>query len=303
MRAASMLVCFLVFQSLAHAAPSRVWWPQWNIQSSEELSSGTKYSSYPIPLMLDGDAKTAWVYSAKSTEFDKSIFGSRYGFVLTPSTPVTLDALRIMNGQNRSRARFLANHRALKIRVTQELTDKKKVVTEAKLADAIGWHNIKLPRHKIKSLKIEFLDFKRGNSKNSDICISELELIDKGKKIDWRMPRAVMFYDGLEGCTSSLLISRNGKMIDGIASDVGYADEWNSSGRYVVGLNGGGNYVWIADVWTGKIIRKIKFPGSDEIPDNPQINYRWRSAQILEIEERRKNKQHHYRFLKAPQFR
>lgn len=297
----SFIACLLaIFSSFAHAAPSRVWWPQWKIQSSEELWEEVerKYSSYPIPLMLDGDAKTAWVYSATSKEFDKSTFGSRYGFVLTPSTPITLDSLRLMNGQNFSRARFFANHRAVKVRVTQELPDKKKIVTETKLSDTMGWHSIKLPRHKIKSLKVEFLDFRKGNSKNSDVCISELELRDKSKKIDWRMPRALMFYDGLEGCGASLLISRNGKVLDSIAIDEGYDDQWNSSGRYVAGFSGGGNangeHLWVADIEAGKIIRKIKTLGHG-------ANYQWRNAQTLMIEFGQ-GKKFRRRFLKAPKF-
>lgn len=297
MRFTFLFLLLFVSQSMAHAAPSRVWWPQWEIQSSEELWDETKYSSYPPSLMLDGDPKTAWVYSAKKREYDNSIFASPYGFIITPSTPVTLDSLRIMNGQNLSRARFLANHRVVKVRVTQEMPDKKEVVTETKVSDSMGWHVIKLPRHKTKSLKIEFLDFKKGNSKNSDVCISELELRDQGKKIDWRLPRAMSFYDGLEGCSAILLISRQGKILNGTAADIGYNDEWDSSGRYVAGLNGGGNYVWIADAWSGRIIREIKYP------ENSWPDYNWRNAQTLVIEERRQNKKHLYRFFKAPNFR
>ena len=294
----SLIACLIVaFYNFADAAPSRVWWPQWEIQSSEELYDETKYTSYPIPLMLDGDPKTAWVYSAKKRKYDKQIFASPYGFIFTPSTPLTLDSLRLMNGQNLSRARFLANHRALKIRVTQELPDKKKVTTETKLSDTMGWHAIKLPRHKTKSLKIELLDFKRGNSKNSDVCISELELRDNGKKIDWRMPRLLMFTDGFLGCDASYLITRHGRVLDGIATDVGYEDKWNSSGRYAAGLNGGGNYVWIADVWSGKTIREIKYP------ENSWPDYKWRNAQTLVIEEPNKeNKIVRRRYFKAPNF-
>jgi hypothetical protein len=303
-----ILFCLLLLsmaQHSAHAAPSRVWWPQWTISSSEELwdEVGRKYSSYPIPLMLDGDAKTAWVHSTKSKQYDKSVFASRYGFVFNPSTPATVDALRMMNGQNLSRARFLANHRVTKIRVTQELPDAKRVVTTAKLLDAMGWHTVKLPRHKIKSLKVEILELKKSSAKNADVCISELELRDKSKKIDWRLPLAVMFWDGIEGCGTSLLISRHGKVLDGIATDIGYDDEWNSTGRYVTGYNGGKDYVWIADVWRGEVVRKISYAPKDGSADNVNAIYHWQSAQILTIEERRENQKTRYRFLKAPNFK
>ncbi len=302
MRVLPCVLFLLTMQSFARAAPSSVWWPQWKVHSSEELHSDKKYSSYPSPLMLDGDTKTAWVYSAKSKQYDKNVFASRYGFVFTPSTPIPLNALRIMNGQNLSRARFLANHRFLKIRVTLNLSDGKKVITSAKLTDAMGWHLVKLPRHKVESLKVELLDFKRGNSKDSDVCISELELRDNSKKLEWHLPRAVMFWDGLEGCGASLLISRYGKSLTGIATDIGYKDKWSSSGQYVAGYAGGDNYVWIADVWKGEVLRRVKYPPNANAADHVDVDYRWRNATTLEITESRQNKKQRYRFLKAPNF-
>ena len=300
MRATFCFLLLLISPVLAHAAPSSVWWPQWTIESSEELwdEVGHKYSSYPIPLMLDGNTKTAWVDSAR--QHDTLTFPSRFGFIFKPSTLVTPDALRIMNGNNRSRARFFGNHRVTKIRVTQFISEKQKIVTEAKLSDAMGWHVIKLPRHKIKSLKIEFPEIAPSKSKHADVCISELELWNSGKKIDWLLPRAVMYYDGLEGCGASLLISHHGKVLDGIATDAGYDDTWSRDGRYVAGLNGGGGkdyleHVWIADVWRGKIIREIKTLGHG-------ANYQWRNSRTLMVDYE-KNKKTRRRFLKAPSFR
>jgi len=284
----------LLFQSFAHTAPSSVWWPQWNIQSSEELwdEVGRKYSSYPIPLMLDGNPKIAWVYSAKSKEFDNTVFNSRFGFVFTPSTPFTSNSLRIMNGQNLNRARFFKNHRITKIRVTQELMDKKKVVTETKLSDAMGWHTVKFPRHKIKSLKIEFPEIKQSKSKNADVCISELELRDGGKKIDWRLPRAVMFLDGLEGCTGISFITHNGRELDGIALAIGYTDAWSNDGHYVAGF---GNSLWVADAWRGKIVRRIE-------TQDESVSYDWKKNNTILVEYKQDGKKRR-RFLKAPNFR
>lgn len=300
--AACCALFLLTLSTSANAAPSRVWWPQWKVESSEELSQGRKYSSYPIPLMLDSDPKTAWVYSAKSKEFDKTVFNLSYGFVFTPSTPVTIDALRIMNGHNRSRSRFLRNHRITKVRIVEELTDQRKFVTRAQLSDTMGWHTIKLPRHKIKSLKIEFPTLKLSDSKDADLCISELELRDQGKKIDWRLPRAVMFYDGLEGCAGSSLITHNGEELDGIANAEGYSDKWSKDGRYVCGVG----YVkrdkdwvprlWIADVWRGKIVRRL-----GQYIQN-LTDYHWMTEKTLVVEYKENNKLHSRNF-KGPSFR
>ena len=255
---------FLCLVETAHAAPSRVWWPAWTISSSEELFGGIEYSkneytpSFPLSYLLDGDAKTAWVYSAKSREFQSS-FRSRYALQLKPTKPVTVDGLRIMNGQNASRARFFGNKRVVKIRVTMQ-SEKQKIVRSFLLSDKMGFHNIALPRRKINSLMIEFVGFKSGNRDN-DLCVSELQLLNLGQKIDFKMPRAVMFYDGLEGCGVSYLL-RGNTMLDGIGLDDGSSDEWSANGRYVAGLSGGGGdqskaYLWIADAWRGKIVRRI----------------------------------------------
>lgn len=292
MRAAFCFLLLLISPICAHAAPSSVWWPQWNIKSSEELwdEVGRKYSSYPIPLMLDGDPKTAWVDSAR--QHDTSIFPSRFGFIFKPSTLVTLDALRIMNGNNRSRARFFGNHRVTKIRVTQFISEKQKIVTEAKLSDAMGWHVIKLPCHKIKSLKIEFPEIARSKSKNADVCISELELRNAGKKIDWRLPRAVMFYSGLEGCDGISFIKRNGRELDGIALPIGYTDAWNKDGHYVAGFS---DSLWVADAWHGRIARRIKVEGE-------WVSYNWKNINTIMIEYKQNGKKRR-RFLTSPNFR
>jgi hypothetical protein len=233
-----------------------VWWPGWSVDSSEELyyEVGHKYSSYTLPLMFDHDPKTAWVYSAKTREWDQGKFRSRYGIALKPERPVTIDSLRIMNGQNASRARFLRNNRVLRMRVTMN-EGRNKVVRTFNLADRMGWHTRKLPRRAIKSLKLEFIGIRKG--RDNDICISELALFDNGRKIDLRMPRAVMFHDGTEGCGSSLLITRTGKFLEGIASDIEHRDVWSPNGRYVSGV-AGDTGLWIANSSNGRVVGVLK---------------------------------------------
>ena len=38
------LLGLIIFSQIAPAAPSKVWWPGWKVESSEELSQGVKYT-------------------------------------------------------------------------------------------------------------------------------------------------------------------------------------------------------------------------------------------------------------------
>ncbi|HEX8237341.1 MAG TPA: hypothetical protein VF600_15380 [Abditibacteriaceae bacterium] len=262
-----LTLAMLCMCSPVWAGSSAVWWPGWNVSSSEELYDevGHKYSSYPLPLMFDNDPKTAWVYSAKSKDWDKEQFRSRYGIDLKPERPITIDSLRIMNGQNASRARFLRNNRVLRIRVTMN-EGRNKVVRTFNLPDRMGWHTCALPRRAVKRLKLEFIGIRQA--RDNDLCVSELALFNGSRKINLGMPRAVMFNDGLEGCGANYLITRAGKVLDGIATDVGYTDEWSPNGRYVAGTSGGGGddakaHVWVADVWKAEIVRRFHIVDGD----------------------------------------
>ena len=189
MRVLILLVVLLCGGRAAFANASSVWWSGWNVSSSEEISdeAGVKYSTYPLPLMFDNDPKTAWVYSAKSREWNKQQFRSRYGIELKPERPTTIDSLRIMNGQNASLARFKRNNRVLEMRVTMN-AGAEKIVKTFKLPDRMGWHSCALPRRAMKSLKIEFIGIRKG--RDDDLCISELALsTERAKSIsEWRAP-------------------------------------------------------------------------------------------------------------------
>ena len=80
-----------------------------------------------------------------------------------------------------------------------------------------------------------------------------------------------MFYNGLEGCGSSLLITRHGKILDGIATDVGHEDVWSPNGRYVSGV-AGDTGLWIADVWRGRIMRRLNITNYYDYSDYAWLN-------------------------------
>lgn len=263
----------------ALANGASIWWPGWSVSSSEELSGGIKYSrndytpDFPLSLMLDRNPATAWVWSATSRDWDHSVFSSPRGIRLEPKRAVTINGLRLMNGQNQSEARFRSNARATRIRVTTELSHSKggsKTSRLFSLPDRRGWHTVKLPRSRVRSLKIEFVGVRGPGGPKSDLCISELELLDGARRIDLRMPQAVMFYDGLEGCGSSHLITRGGRELAGVTTAIGYQDSWSPSGRYVSGLQGDPGRLWIADAWRGQMLPralKIKAALGDKLGD------------------------------------
>ncbi|BCM90264.1 hypothetical protein IAD21_02115 [Abditibacteriota bacterium] len=242
------------------------------MSSSEELSQGIKYKQkwdaprYPLTRLFDGDTKTAWVYSATSREFFADYWKSRYGLRLEPDKPITLDAIRIVNGQNASPSRFKANHRANIIKIT--LSDgKTRHIHLRQLADKQGWQTVKFPRVQAKAITLEFPQLARSQSKGADFCLSEIELRNGGRKISWDMPQLVMYYNGLEGdADAPLLIRRDGFPLDGIAMDAGYTDDWSPSGRYVSGVAGAQDRLWIYDALQGAKISKAS-PARMSPPD------------------------------------
>ena len=261
---------FLVFSVLllgmvaADAAPASISWSGWKVSSSEELSQGVKYPlkwnapRYPLTRLFDGDTKTAWVYSATSSEFFSNYWKSRYGLRLQPNKPIALDSIRIVNGQNVSAARFKANHRAKSVRIT--LTNGKTRRTYLRsLTDIQGWQSLKFPRFQAKAITLEFPQITRSPSKGADFCLSEIELRNGGRKVDLKMPQLVMYYDGLEGdADPPMLVRRDGFPLDDIELDAGFTDEWSPSGRYVSGVAGTehGYRLWIYNAMSGVPIRK-----------------------------------------------
>lgn len=287
MRTLTLFMLSVLMCAAASASPSSVWWPAWTISSGEELSGGIEYSkngytpSFPLSFLFDDDPQTAWVYSAKSREFFEP-FHNRYGIQLKPAKPISIDGLRLMNGQNANRARFLSNKRVTKIRVTMEV-GKAIIVCTFALPDTMGFHNVSLPRRQITSLMIEFIGLKNGMGDN-DLCVSELQLTSRGQKVDMQMPRAVMFYDGAEGDAGETYLLRGDTMLDGIGMDYGYTDEWSKDGRYVAGLSGDGGhqYLWIADARQGKIVRRLY--------NRNDLEYKWQKDNRLRVRQYVKQK-------------
>ena len=223
---------------------------------------------YPLTRLFDGDPKTAWVYSATSREFYTNFWKSRYGLRLRPDKPVTLDSICIVNGQNLSPARFMANHRAKLVKITLSTGNIQHVYMRS-LKDQQGWQTLRFPRFQAEAITLEFSQITRSPSKGADFCLSEIELRNDGRKIDLKMPKLVMYGDGLEGDAGALLlIRRDGFPVNGIPMDTGDQEDWSPSGRYVAGMNNK------PQLWTYDAIRGIKISKKSP-PPMSQSDGKW----------------------------
>ena len=63
-RIPAVLAALLVWvPAYAEGWSTYVEWHQWTIRSNEYLNVGQKHTSYPLTYLVDGDPRTAWVFS------------------------------------------------------------------------------------------------------------------------------------------------------------------------------------------------------------------------------------------------
>jgi hypothetical protein len=187
-----------------------------------------------------------------------------------------MSGLQIMNGDNSSRRAFQSSNRIRLLKVTL-LDGKKRRTYRLPLKDQMGWQRVTWPRQRADKIGIEFAQMVKAGK---PVSASGLGLLDGAREIKWNMPQVVMFTDGFEGCGATLLLNRQGRVLDGIANDMGYTDEWSKDGRFVLGLNGGEEtYLWVADAKSGKIIRKIRPRLLKE-----DLQFKWISSRQLQVE-------------------
>jgi len=256
--------------AFADYVPTHIEWPGWRMASSENLYAGRRYSRFPLTYLVDGDPRTAWVFSGTGRCRDG--WPSRYALALVPEEPVVIDSLALMNGYQRSRALFLRNNRVAQMR----LSVNGKVLKTVALPDTMGWHRVSLPRQAVRVLQIEFLDFYRG--RDNDLGLSELALLNRGRPLDMSLPQAVLFRQGRAegGGAVGVLLSRQGEVL---AQDESGRAAWRPQGRYLAGVEGigGRSQLWIADVTTGQVISR------QTLPSAKVTGLRWRDRRTVEV--------------------
>jgi hypothetical protein len=264
--------------ALADYVPTHIEWKDWWVASSENLYAGCIHTRYPLTHLLDGDPRTAWVFSGTGQCRDG--WRSRQALALAPREPTVIDSLWLMNGYNKSRELFLRNNRVVQIR----LSVNGKTLKTATLSDKMGWHKVSLPRQAVRHLQIEFTGLRRG--RDDDLCLSELALYNNGRQIDMHMPSAVMFSEGgRRGGSHRALVSHRGEII--ARDDVGEGGmvAWSPNGRYVASvetvrptgdrnpqsairnpqsaIRRGRPQLWVADVTTGRVIYRQTLPRTE----------------------------------------
>ncbi len=287
------------------AGESSIWWPEWTISSTEDLHEvfgEEKPVSHPLSALFDANPHTTWLMNPKATlqpmylgDNAEKFFGKTNRGLMISGKARFVNGLQIMNGDNSSLRAFAAGNRARALRVTL-LDGKKRHSYLLSLKDRMGWQRVSWPRQKADKIAIEFA---KVVEVGKPICASGLGLLDGEREIKWNMPQAVMFADGFEGCGATLLLNRRGQVLDGIANDMGYSDEWSKDGRFVLGLNGGEEtYLWVADAKMGKIVRKIRPRTREE-----ELDYEWVGAKQLKVAFNRPDKNGKWKTIQTKTYR
>lgn len=252
-------------------------WQGWRLSTSEGFnleSNGGNDSNlrnnrvaFPMTQLLDGDPNTTWVWDDavwkkrnKATGGDSDYYKVR-SLEVSSEKNVVADELWVMNGYNKSQDLFRRNDRVIEIRIHLDNKTLKKVA----LSDKMGWHKISIPRRTFKNLKIDLTKIRKGSGEDNDICLSELALYSKGKKVDFKMPRAAIYQ--LSYCCggTAWLINRGGRVLIEAPVGEGGAVVWSPNGNRVAGLDytGRGQKIWIADANAPRIIRRHQFKLKD----------------------------------------
>lgn len=292
MRVFVTVLAALLFCDAAQACgsgPTSISWSGWTIQSSERLWTGRMHSSYPMTYLFDDNPRTAWVWSGqqeKRPTHEDKFWRSRYALLLRPSKPVEIDQVRIMNGYNRRADLFHRNNRVVELTVSRDggmgstWGCDSRLLKKANLKDSMGWHSVSLPRRRVESLMLSFTGIRRG--RDNDVCISGIELWNRGRKIDMKMPAAVHYdsgsiddgfigkapygyaVEGLVDWRRNVAIADNNYLEDGL--------RWSPSGRFVCGVHEnpktGALDLWIADAQRAKVLRHL------QVLDHPVAEFR-----------------------------
>ncbi len=189
------LVAVVTTPGLCDGTATLISWPGWTCSSTEDLSLGRKHTSFPLTYLFDNDPATAWVFSGTGKHAETG----RTGFAIDLSRDegeraVIVDGIWIMNGYNKSRELFARNNRITELQVYVNW----KLVKTVALADSMGWHKISIPQQPVKDMALRFTKFARG--RDDDVCVSEIALYDRGKKVGLKMPKAVEFTEGNTDC-------------------------------------------------------------------------------------------------------
>lgn len=238
--------------ALCDGTDTLIQWPGWTVSSTECIDYGHKHTSFPLTNLFDDNQDTAWVFSGLGVGWD----GKAGEFALTLERsecrgPVFADSIWIMNGYNKSQKLFLRNNRIIQLK----LHINERFIKTVTLNDSMGWHKISIPRQSIKEIVLHFTKFQKG--RDNDICISELALYNGSEKINFKMPRTVIYTPGSEcGCGQAwYAVNWDGKRI--ASNDTEGLPRWSPNGKHVAGFSQNSQNIWrlwVIDGINGRVI-------------------------------------------------
>ncbi|RYX83674.1 hypothetical protein EON83_13800 [bacterium] len=183
------------------SGPTSVTWKDWSVKSNEMRWLGVSHNGMPLHHIVDGDPKTAWVWSGLGGPVAKFRRAPK-NLLFVRETPFEVDEVRILSGYNKSAALWKRNNRIESLRITRNGdvgSTWRQAATSVKtvsLSDSRGWHHVSLPRQKVTSIGMDILSEYRG--RDNDLCVSEVEFYNKGRKVNFQLPRVVASLDGFE---------------------------------------------------------------------------------------------------------
>ncbi|BCM93206.1 hypothetical protein IAD21_05094 [Abditibacteriota bacterium] len=186
--------------------PTSVNWQDWSIKSNEMRWLGVSHNGMPLYNLVDGDSKTAWVWSGLGGRVEKYRRGPK-NLIFIREKPFWVDEVRILSGYAKNAALWKRNNRIKTLSISRNGDEGATWGREAtpiktvSLRDARGWHRILLPRREVLSVGLNILDEYKG--RDNDLCVSEIEFYNRGRKIDFHMPRVVISLDGAEDSVSN----------------------------------------------------------------------------------------------------
>jgi hypothetical protein len=255
-----LLISLIVMAACLPALAEGGWntfieWRGWRISSNEGLWAGHKHTAYPLTYLVDGDPNTAWVFSGTEAAVKdyKYYHHEPYHQWIEIDGHAYADSIRIMNGYNRSPELFARNNRITQIKLI--INDK--TVKTVDLSDKMGWHEISFPRRLCHSIKLVFTGIRKGS--DNDTCISELALYDMGTKIDFALPKMVLYSTGETGDAdafdNNFIMTASGKIVFRMDDDT--LPVWSPSRRRIAfadSRKSGEIWIRIVDVAEGRSI-------------------------------------------------
>lgn len=223
-------VLLLVSASLASAESwgPYIAWKGWSIGSNEHgVTPG-----HSLRALVDGDPGTAWVYCKPSAEERARGAGRVPQIWLRPTQPVAADELWLRNGFDKSDELFRRHNRVVEVSVGPYAEGRR-----VRLTDRRGWHRISLQEGLRRPIIIELTRQVRGP--DDELCVSELALYHHGRRLDFRVPRHVLYNDGGGCCCGSddyALVSPAWHTVATLHGSELTEPRWDASGRFVTAL-------------------------------------------------------------------